>query len=268
MRPQVDTTAYVGWNGMMAGAFLRAGAILDRPECTTLALRVLERLWDEAWNESEGMAHVLGRPEPRGFLDDTVHAAAAFLDAYEATGAASWLARARGAMAYVARAHSAENGGFFDLGTGRRGTAYLATLAKTIQDAPTPSGNGVAALVLARLWALTGEADWRERLEGQLAAFVGALPMLGIHGATLAQALDWALHPVTRIEVGGPAGPGAACAMHLLALQAYRPRKVVLREVALAARAVVCVATTCSLPIDSPPALAAMLRDARPQPTP
>ncbi|HXQ29822.1 MAG TPA: thioredoxin domain-containing protein [Gemmatimonadales bacterium] len=266
-RPQVDTTAYVGWNGMMAGAFLRAGAILDRPECTTLALGVLERLWDEAWNETEGMAHVLGRPEPRGFLDDNVHAAAAFLDAYEATGAASWLARARGAMSYVARAHSGD-GGFFDVATGRRGAAYLATPATTVQDAPTPSGNGVAALVLARLWALTGEPDWRERLERQLGAVVGALPRLGIHGATLAQALDWVLHPVTRIEVGGPTGPGPACAMHLLALQAYRPRKVVLREAAVAARAVVCVGTTCSLPVDSPPALAAMLHVARPQPTP
>src|SRR5437879_10600471 len=36
--PFVDRTAYVNWNAMMAGAFLQAGAVLDRPECNALAL--------------------------------------------------------------------------------------------------------------------------------------------------------------------------------------------------------------------------------------
>jgi len=31
--PFVDRTAYVNWNAMMSGAFLQAGAALDRPEC-------------------------------------------------------------------------------------------------------------------------------------------------------------------------------------------------------------------------------------------
>src|SRR2546426_9403605 len=38
-------------------------------------------------------------------------------------------------------------GGFFDVARDRAGAAYLATPAKPIQDAPTPSANGVAALV-------------------------------------------------------------------------------------------------------------------------
>jgi uncharacterized protein YyaL (SSP411 family) len=43
--PFVDRTAYVNWNAMMAGAFLQAGAVLDREECNTVALKVLERIW-------------------------------------------------------------------------------------------------------------------------------------------------------------------------------------------------------------------------------
>src|SRR2546423_1575805 len=31
--PFGDRTAYVNWNALMAGAFLQAGAVLDRPEC-------------------------------------------------------------------------------------------------------------------------------------------------------------------------------------------------------------------------------------------
>ena len=266
--PYVDRTAYVGWNAMMASAFLHAGAVLDRPECNTLALTVLERVWSEAWDAERGMAHVLGRTGavPRGMLDDNVQSAAAFLDAFEATGRADWRERAVAVMGYCAIAHRADHrgggdsaGGYFDLPQGRDGTGYLGAPARPIQDAPTPSSNAVAALVLARLWALTDDPEWRARLDRQLGVFAGAAVDLGLHGATLLRAMDWALHPVTRIEVSGPPGEGPACAMHLLALQAFRPRKVVVRRIAERAAATVCVGTTCSLPVATPEALRELL---------
>ncbi len=260
-RPYVDTTAYVNWNAMLASAFLHAGAVLDRPECNTLALKVLERLWRESWDEESGMGHVVGRAEPRGMLDDNVQAAAAFLDAHEATGATEWLTRAIAVIRYCVRAHwDAAAGGFCDVAAHRTGAAYLAARAKPVQDAPTPSGNGVAALVLARLWALTDDAEWRRLLDRELETCAGALPQLSLYGATLARAVDWAVHPITRIEVSGPRGDGPACAMHLLALQTYRPRKVVVRKLAENPAAVVCVGTTCSLPVASPSALGDLLR--------
>ena len=258
--PYVDTTPYVNWNAMMASAFLHAGAVLDRPECNTLALNVLSRIWAEAWDEAGGMSHVVGRVEPRGLLEDNVHAAAAFLDAYEATGDDVWLTRATAVMHYSRRAHwDEEKGGFFDVARGRTGAAYLATPAKPIQDAPTPSGNGVAALVLARLWGESDDAEWRRLLDRQLRTFGGVAGQLALYGATLLQAVDWAINPVTRIEVSGVRGPGTACDMHLLALQAYRPRKIVIRKTAERPAATVCVGTTCSLPVATPEALGKLL---------
>lgn len=211
------------------------------------------------------MGHVIGRSVPCGLLDDSVQSAAAFLDAYESTGEAAWLERAVTVMRYCGgEAHWDEAaGGFFDLARNPDGVvqpAYLATRAKPVQDAPTPSANGVAALVLARLWALTDGPEWRRLLDRQLAAFVGAGAQLALHGATLLRAVDWALHPVTRVEVSGPAGAGPACAMHLVALQTYRPRRVVVRRVADRPAATVCVGTTCSLPVATPEALAELLR--------
>jgi len=261
--PAVDTTAYVSWNAMMAAAFLQAGAVLDRPPCNTLALAVLERIWTEAWREERGLAHVLGRETagPHGMLDDNVQSAAAFLDAYESTGDERWLDRATRVMAWCATAHWDEGaGGYFDLARDRGGAAYLGTRAKPVQDAPTPSPNGVAALVLARLWALTDKKEWRTQLDRQLAAFAGTAGDLALHGATLLRAVDWAVHPVTRIEVQGPVGPGPACDMHLLALRSYRPRKVVVRRPGERPAATVCVGTTCSLPVAAPAALAELLR--------
>jgi len=258
--PFVDRTAYVNWNAMMAGAFLQAGAVLDREDCNALALKVLERIWDGAWVAGRGMSHVLGRAEPRGMLDDNVQAAAAFLDAYEATGIAAWLERATTVMTYCAAAHWDDAaGGYFDVAGDATGAAYLSTKGKPVQDAPTPSPNGVAAVVLARLWALTDKPEWRAQLDRQLGAFAGAAGELSLHGATLLRAVDWAVHPVTRIEVAGPAGEGPACAMHLLGLQAYRPRKVVVRRTAAAPTGTVCVGTVCSLPVAAPAGLAELL---------
>ena len=256
--PFVDRTAYVNWNAMMAGAFLEAGAVLDRPECNQLALKILERIWAEAWDVGTGMSHVLGRREPRGMLDDNVQAAAAFLDAYEATGETTWLDRATQVMTYCGKAHADDTPGYFDIAA-TNGTAYLATRAKPVQDAPTPSPNGVAALVLARLWALTDKAEWRERLDRHLAAFAGSARELSLHGSTLLRAVDWALHPGTRIEVRGPRGDGPACAMHLLALQTYRPRKVVVRTIADRPAATVCLGATCSMPVSTAEQLAGLL---------
>jgi uncharacterized protein YyaL (SSP411 family) len=259
--PFVDRTPYVNWNAMMAGALLQAGAVLDRPECNTIALKVLERIWTEAWDVGSGMSHVLGRREPRGMLDDHVQTAAAFLDAFEATGENAWLERASNVMTRCATAHwDASAGGYFDLAAGAQaGPAYLATRAKPVQDAPTPSANAVAALVLARLWALSDRPEWRAQLDRQLAAFAGGARELSLYGATLLRAVDWAVHPVTRIEVSGPRGDGPACAMHLLALQTYRPRKVVVRKIGPTPAATVCVGTSCSLPVGTPEKLAELL---------
>jgi len=265
--PFVDPTPYVNWNAMMASAFLQAGAVLDRPECNALALKVLERIWAESWNAGRGMGHVLGRPgaaQP-GLLDDNVQSAAAFLDACEATGRDEWRERAIAVMTYCATAHWASHwgdpaGGYFDIAQGQdHDPGYLTTRAKPVQDAPTPSPNGVAALVLARLWALTDAPEWRMRLDRQLGVFAGVAGELALHGATLLRAIDWAVHPASRVEVSGPAGEGPACAMHLLALQSHRPRKVVVRRVAERPQATVCVGTTCSLPVADPPALGALL---------
>ena len=47
--------------------------------------------------------------------------------------------------------------------------------------------------------------------------------------------------------------------MHLLALETYRPRKVVIRKTAETPAATVCVGTTCALPVTAPDALRALL---------
>ena len=51
--PAIDTTLYVGWNAMFVSAYLEAARVLDREDCRAFALKTLDRILAEAWDENE-----------------------------------------------------------------------------------------------------------------------------------------------------------------------------------------------------------------------
>jgi hypothetical protein len=166
-----------------------------------------------------------------GLLDDQVQAAAASLDVYEATGDAEWLAWASRLMHRVWGDYwDAEAGGLFDTAR-QRGSepGLLPARAKPVQDAPTPSPNGVAGIALARLHEHTGDARWRERGEALIRAFAGRATELGLYAAAFLLAVDWHLAPSTHLVVVGDPGDPVADGMHADALAAFVPRRVVRR---------------------------------------
>ena len=225
--PYVDRTRYTSWNAMLAGALLRAAPVLGDAWAHEHALRTLGRLRAEA-AEPDALGHLPGAPA--GLLEDQVHTAGAALDAFEATGDARWLAWTIAIVERIWRDYrDAERGGLFDTAHGRSGDGLLPARAKPLQDAPTPSANGVAGSVLMRLHALTGESRWRDRAGELLRAFAGRAGELGVHAAAYLQALDWYLRPATEIVVvGDPADP-VANRLHTMALATWLPRRAVLR---------------------------------------
>src|SRR5262249_19701482 len=134
-----------------------------------------------------------------GLLEDQVLVAAAALDAFEVTGETDWLSWAQSIMMRVWREYrDAGRGGLFDRNgqTGDRG--LLPSRLKPLEDAPTPSANGVAGIVLGRLAELTGDRTWRDRARELLRAFAGEVATLGLHAATYLTALDWHLQAATH----------------------------------------------------------------------
>ncbi|HEX2611856.1 MAG TPA: thioredoxin domain-containing protein, partial [Gemmatimonadales bacterium] len=168
--PFIDRTRYTNWNAMMASAMLRAGAVLNDEWAIGHAVLTLERIRRECGSHS-GVSHTPGGVE--GLLDDQVQVVAAALDAYETTGIGEWLEYAERLMDHVwAEYWDSVNGGLFDTARSRAdGAGLLPTAAKPIQDTPTPSPNGVAGIVLARLHELTGQSRRREQAESLLRAF-------------------------------------------------------------------------------------------------
>jgi uncharacterized protein YyaL (SSP411 family) len=223
--PFVDRTRYTNWNAMMAAAMLRASAVLGDDWPRDHGLLTLARIRGES-TEPDAVAHTPGGVA--GLLDDQVQTAGAALDAYEITSDREWLEWAERLMDRVwADYWDDETGGLFDMARARGDEAgLLPARAKPIQDTPTPSPNGVAGIVSARLHELTTEPRWKERGTSLAAAFAGRGADLGLYAATYLLAVDWQVNPATHLVVVGDANDSSALAMHRAALSAFVPRRV------------------------------------------
>ena len=280
--PFIDRTRYTNWNAMMASAMLRAGAVLGDEWCRRHGLLTLERLRREN-TEADSVAHTPGGLH--GLLDDQVQTAAATLDAYEATGNPEWLEWSERLMDRVwAEYWDGNEGGLFD--TARSRTAeegLLPTRAKPVQDTPTPSPNGVAGIVVARLHEFTGDARWKQRGDALVRAFAGRAQELGLYAAAYLLAVDWRLNPATHLVVVGDSTDPSTQAMHRTALAGFAARRVVqglapaeagsrplpqALSGMLAAgrfpRGYACVGASCSPPADEPASWRETLESLRP----
>ncbi len=226
--PMVDRTRYTNWNAMMASALLRAGQVLDDTWAHEHALATLSRIRGEN-SDTDAVAHTPGGV--RGMLDDQVQVAAAALDAAEATGDPAWLDWSVGLMERTWSDYwDAAGGGLFDTARDRGiEPGLLPAPAKPVQDTPTPSPNGVAGIVCARLHEITGEQRWRERGDALIRAFAGRPAELGIHTSAYLLAADWHLNAATHLVIVGDRDDETANAMHQAALSAFVPRRIVWR---------------------------------------
>jgi len=279
--PAIDTTIYVAWNAMFVSAYLEAARVLGRDDCREFALKTLERILAEAWDEAKGFRHRVGGPRLEGSLDDQIFAAAALLDAYEATLDRRYFDIAERAVRLaIERYGDPDGGGFFDRAKDAAPMGGLDVRRKPLQDSPTPGANSVAVIVLDRLYAFTGERLYREWAAKTLEAFLGLVPQYGLFAATFGlAALLHVRHPL-QVVVLGAAGDPQASALEKAANEIYRFGKAVLRvtpETLAAAslaptlretlphldaakpQALVCVETTCHPPVADSENLKALL---------
>ncbi len=279
--PAIDTTIYVAWNAMFVSAYLESARVLGRDDCRAFALKTLERILEEAWEESKGFLHRVGGPRLEGSLDDQIFGIAALLDAYEATLDGRYFDVAERAVRLaVERYGDPEGGGFFDRAKDAAPMGGMEIRRKPLQDSPTPGANSVAVIVLDRLYGFTGEKLYRDWAEKTLEAFVGLVPQYGLFAATYGlAALLHARHSLQVVVMGATGDPQAA-ALEKAANEIYRFGKSVLRVMpetltaaslapalretlphldAASAQALVCVETTCYPPVADPEKLKELL---------
>jgi uncharacterized protein YyaL (SSP411 family) len=301
--PFVDKTIYTNWNALCISAYFNASQALGVPdqgvadstmnEARHFALRSLDRLLAEAWNDDRGLSHVIAYADAGaehrfvpGVLDDYAFTVIACLDAYEATADISYFRFAQKiADVMIALFYDETSGGFFD--TPQTSIVALGALEarrKPFQDSPTPAGDPAAAIGLLRLYAFTNNAAYRDKAQDTLEVFAGVAEQFGIYAGTFGLASVWLAHPHLQIVV---VGEGAAAeALYRAAVKPFAINKTVLHirdAVAVGASlppaltetipnlpgigegrplAVVCSNFTCQPPISDPDQLLKTVREA------
>ncbi len=235
-QPARDDKALAAWNGLMLAAFADAGRVLaGRTDPSQAALgtgwiglaraaagEAVEVLRGPDGNLARSWKD--GRASQRGVLEDSADLAEGLLAIYGGTFEERWFVAARELMDDVLEHFADPAGGFFDT-SDRHET--LVTRPKDVQDNAVPSGNAMAATVLLKLAALTGEARYRdaaERAIGQVSRLVERYP--GAFGQWLV-AIEFALAPVTELAIVGEPDDPATLALLATASDGFRPHQVI-----------------------------------------
>ena len=213
--PFVDKTVYVSWNALCISAYFEAARALELPNVGRFALKSLDRMLAEGWDDKAGLRHVIAYSDAksakrglRGMLDDYCFMISACLDAYEFSADITYFRfAAKIADEMLGKFCDRTSGGFFD--TPQSIFDFDSTLGalsarrKPFQDSPTPAGNSAAAIALLRLHHYTNDAGYRDVAEQTLETFAGVAQQFGIFGATYGLAtLRFLLPPVQVVVVG------------------------------------------------------------------
>ena len=204
--PFVDPTIYSHWNGMMISAFLDAWKYLGDRTSGEYALKTLDFLVQNAFSESQGMAHAYreGTRKHIGLLEDQVWVALALSDAYEITGEASRLKQAVQLTDLILREYQdLPHGGFFDIQGNPDMLLALTKGYKSIYDSPGSSGNGMVIQLLLKMHAITDDVKYLYAAETALKLLVETVKSSGIFGASLGTALEYYLQGVRHITLIG-----------------------------------------------------------------
>jgi uncharacterized protein YyaL (SSP411 family) len=274
IRPGRDDKVLADWNGLAVAALSRAAAVFEHPDWRTRAEAAHDFILSEMSGPDGRVQHAwrLGRITASGLLDDQASMARASLALFEATGDERRLAQAvRLAQAALA-VFSDGQGGFYT--TAADATDVPLARPRTAADNATPAGNGLLAEVFARLWHLTGDADWRNRCEALLRAFTGNPDQLAAM-PTLLAAADLLEEGAAVVVAGEPTQPLAQALISatraspdpaVILLRAPEPDALPPGHPASAksagyagAAAFVCRRNVCGLPVTSPDALASAL---------
>jgi uncharacterized protein len=179
--PFVDRTFYTSLNGMFIASFLKAYRVLGDAGLRDFALTSLDRILKERFIDGV-LYHTEGVP---AVLDDHIYLIESLIAAYESTGERARLDAATAFMDRCLERFADSEGGFFDTEKEVLGTRF-----KRVEDIPHPSANAIAALLLIKLFHLTGREQYRSQAEKVLRIFVVAVKEMSIHAGTYYCAID------------------------------------------------------------------------------
>jgi uncharacterized protein YyaL (SSP411 family) len=273
VNPARDEKVLTGWNGLMLAAFAEAARVLKRDDYGAVAERNAAFLLREM-RGSDGRLHRSwkdGSARLNGYLEDYANLTEGLLALYETTFDVKWFVAAR-EMADAMLAHFADpRGGFFDTSDDHEA---LVTRPKDVQDNAVPSGNAMAATVLLKLSAYTGDSRYADAADRAVRGVQRALAAAPLGFAQWLCALDFALGQPKEIAIIGE-GDDARQLLEVVRRE-YRPNQVVAvargggdspipllpgrTQLNGRATAYVCQHFACQMPVTEPDGLAEQIK--------
>lgn len=202
VRPGRDDKILVSWNALMIRGMARAGRAFGREDWIASARRAMDFIRSMMWKDGRLLATFRdGRAHLNAYLDDHAFLVEAALELLQAEFDPGLLAFAEElADAMLEQFEDCEHGGFWFTSHDHE---HLIHRPKPVQDNATPAGNGMAALALQRLAALTGEERYRKAAERAIELFYPTLRDFPAGLASLAMALEEALTPPSTVILRG-----------------------------------------------------------------
>ena len=177
--PGLDDKIITAWNGMMIGTMAEAGRVFNHQPYVDGAVQAAEFLMTTLSRPDSRLwrTYRAGKAHLNACLEDYAYAAEAMLEVYEATGEERFLHEANSlAERILEDFQDTEHGGFFTTAADHE---TLIMRGRDGADGATPSGNAVAASVLARLSFHHGREDFRDAATNAIRAYgqqIGQIP--------------------------------------------------------------------------------------------
>jgi hypothetical protein len=229
IRPHLDDKILASWNGLMLGAFARAGIVLGEQKYLEAAEKNLQFIRGKLWDEKSKTLFHRWRDGERDQVQ-LLEAGAFFLsgvvDLYEATLEPRHLDFAiELAEAMLGKFYDAENGGFWQSAAA---VTDLILRVKDDYDGAEPSGNSVATLALLKLGAISGRKNFTEAAEKTLRFFAHRLQHFPQALPFMLHALDFQLQAPRRVVIARDINSGNFHGLLHTAHSVYQPNKIIL----------------------------------------
>ncbi len=204
IHPGRDEKILVSWNALMVNGMARAARAFDQPAWLASARAATEFIRATLWRDGRLLATCKdGNAHLNAYLDDYAFLLDALIELMQGAFRIEDLKWARElAQVLLDQFEDRANGGFFFVSHDHE---KLIHRAKIGHDSATPSGNGIAALALARLGHLTSEQRFIDASHRAIQAFKPQIERQASAHASLCSALEEALAPPTIVILRGDA---------------------------------------------------------------
>ncbi len=228
--PGLDDKVITAWNGMMISAMAEAGRVFG-----------VARYREAAQRASDFLLSTLSKPDGRllrtyrtgkahldAYLEDYAYFAEGLIDTYEAGGHERYLfAAIRLAEQILADFADEQQGGFFTTAIGHEA---LILRSREGPDGATPSGNAVAASVLARLSYHVAREDFRQAAAAAVRAYGRQIARYPRAFAKSLIVVDLLTNGPVEIAVIGAAEAAGTKALSAAVNRIYLPNRVLAHQ--------------------------------------